>query len=359
MLDGVPDALGLQGLVRVQPIPEQRLEFMWQAHQRPGGGVCPRLGHGGQDGLDLGIVQEGNHRRHHGPHRHTGAVQLGNGLQPAVRGAGARLQPLGEAGIQAGHGDENTHQLLFRQRHQEVEIAQDQRVLGDDGDRMPGFQQYLQQAARDAPGALDGLVGIGVAADVQGTDLVAWAGQFPAQEVGRIRLGEEFRLEVEAGREVQVGMRGPGIAVDAAMLAALIRVEGLAEGNVGRGVARDDTPALLHGDGGGQRCEGVRPGRPAIMLRLAAGGEEAVVRVEGGATPLAGTVGIHAHGGLRGRGLPYHNTVHMISIAVCLRQVLELPLVVSLQGLGLFRVPEQRLVHRLKAVGFPGGDLRY
>src|SRR5690606_14289252 len=53
------------------------------------------------------------------------------------------------------------------------------------------------------------------------------------------------------GRQVQIAVRGPRIAVDAAVFAASVRVDRLVEGDVGRGVARQDAARLLEGHGGG------------------------------------------------------------------------------------------------------------
>lgn len=47
-------------------------------------------------------------------------------------------------------------------------------------------------------------------------------------------------LEVEAGREIQVGVRGAREAVDAAVLAAFVGVDGLAKANIRGLIAADD-----------------------------------------------------------------------------------------------------------------------
>lgn len=82
------------------------------------------------------------------------------------------------------------------------------------------LREHLEDAARDLPLALDGLVRIGVGAERDGIALVAGLGELRAQERGRVGLGEELRLELESGREVEVGVRGSRVAVDAAELTA-------------------------------------------------------------------------------------------------------------------------------------------
>ena len=95
---------------------------------------------------------------------------------------------------------------------------------------------------------LDRLVGIGVGADRDGPRLVAGLGQLLLQQLRRVRLDEQLRFEIEPGRQPHVGVRRPGEAVGAAVLAAAIGVDRAVEGDVGRLVAGDDLarPLDLH-----------------------------------------------------------------------------------------------------------------
>ena len=78
--------------------------------------------------------------------------------------------------------------------------------------------------------------------------LVGAAGEGLAQALGGVDLGDDPRLEVEARREVEVAVRRPGEAVDAAVLAAAVGVDREVEGEVGRVVAGEDRldPLLDH-----------------------------------------------------------------------------------------------------------------
>src|SRR5579863_2859080 len=67
----------------------------------------------------------------------------------------------------------------------------------------------------------------------------------------RVRLVEKTCLEIDAGRETHVGVARPRVAVDAAMLAAAIGVDGILEGNIRRIVARDDMSRPIGLDGRG------------------------------------------------------------------------------------------------------------
>ena len=67
---------------------------------------------------------------------------------------------------------------------------------------------------------LDRLVGIGGRAEVEHQRLVGALRQHLAQPLRGIHLGDDARLEVEAGREVEVAVRRPRKAIDAAVPAA-------------------------------------------------------------------------------------------------------------------------------------------
>src|SRR5690606_37223793 len=59
-------------------------------------------------------------------------------------------------------------------------------------------------------------VGVGVAADVDHLRAVGRLRQLLVQQLGGVRLEEQLAFEIEAGREPHVGVRRPGVAVDAA-----------------------------------------------------------------------------------------------------------------------------------------------
>ena len=56
---------------------------------------------------------------------------------------------------------------IARQDRQQIQIAQDQRALGDMVTRMTRALEHLEQRARHAQLALDRLIGIGVGADAR------------------------------------------------------------------------------------------------------------------------------------------------------------------------------------------------
>ena len=140
------------------------------------------------------------------------------------------------------------HQAFGGHAAKDVQVARDQGVLGDDADWQLPLSQHLQQRARNAQFAFDGLVRVGVGTQHDQGWLVTRLGQLGTQQGGCIALGENLRFKIKTRRQTQVGVRGSGIAIHAAMLATLIGVDALLKADVGRLVAADDAArhALHH-----------------------------------------------------------------------------------------------------------------
>ena len=100
----------------------------------------------------------------------------------------------------------------------------------------------------DAVFALDRLVAVGVGAERDRARLVAGLRELLSQQLGGVGLGEKLGLEVQARRQFEVGVARARVAVDAAVLAAAVRVDRLGEAHVRRVVARDDRACALDGD---------------------------------------------------------------------------------------------------------------
>ena len=101
---------------------------------------------------------------------------------------------------------------------------------------MAALEQQRQDGAGGGVAGLQGLVGIGVAGEIDGTAPVAGPAQFVPQAFRQSGAGDQPGLEVQSRGEVPVGVAGPGIAVDAAMLAATIGIDRTVEGQVGGSV---------------------------------------------------------------------------------------------------------------------------
>src|SRR3979490_2711595 len=98
---------------------------------------------------------------------------------------------------------------------------------------MLAFRQDFQDLPRDPVLALYRLVAVGVRSQRDRAWRVAGLGKRVAQKLRSIGLGEELGLEVEPGRELEIGVARPRIAIDAAVLAAAVGIDGAVEADVG------------------------------------------------------------------------------------------------------------------------------
>src|SRR5438132_7342371 len=155
---------------------------------------------------------------------------------------------------------------------------------------MIACRQKLEDLPRDLPLALDRLIRIGVGAHGDRIADVAGFGKLGSEELRSIRLGEELGFEVEPWREIEIRVRRPRVAIDASVLASLIRIDRLREPDVGRVVAGDDGARALHGDSGLERRKllvALRGRRfPAVVRRLSRVAAEAIAGIESRAAPF-------------------------------------------------------------------------
>ena len=182
----------------------------------------------------------GNDGGDHHRGRHARLRQSAKRLQPPRRSRRARLHGPRQLWIERRHRHRDLDQPALRHARENVEIAQHQAGFGDDTDRVAGALQHLQDAAHDLVFFLDRLIGIGIGADGDGARRIARRRELFLQQHRRVRLHEQLGLEIEPGREPEIGVRRPREAIDAAMLAAAIGIDRAVEGNVGRLIARDD-----------------------------------------------------------------------------------------------------------------------
>ncbi|MNQ96842.1 hypothetical protein D3C85_1124630 [compost metagenome] len=261
---------------------------MGQSQQYVVGAAGARL-HGALDDLlQLGLVEPRDHGGRQHSHRYPGLCQLLDDLEPTRSRAGAGLQLSPQCLVQGGDRHHHLAEPLPGQLGQQIEIAQYHGALGDDPHRMAMGQHHLQQLAGEAIVVLYGLVGIGIGPEHYGLRLVARLGKFPAQQRGGIELGKQPGLEIQAGGELQIGVAGSGIAVDAAMLAPLIGIDGAAEGDVRREVVADDALGLdlphLGSGLGRTKCRLPFHGLPAIVDGIDLRAAETVLDIVGAAS---------------------------------------------------------------------------
>src|SRR6478672_13777700 len=98
---------------------------------------------------------------------------------------------------------------------------------------MVGCRKNFQYAPHDAVAPLDRLVGVSVGADGHGARTIGGVGELALEGCTGIRLGEQLGLEIEPRRKAEKGMGRSREAVDAAVLAAAVRIDRAVEADIG------------------------------------------------------------------------------------------------------------------------------
>ncbi len=275
--------------VRLQPFLEQRLQLERQTQHRVAGGDGTRLLGGGEDVLHFGVVERRDHRRRQHAGRDAGLGKRGDRFEAALRRRGARLHDPGELAVERCHRHGNASEPHLRHLGEDVDVALDERSLGDNRHRMAKIAQHFEDRAGDFKLALGGLIGIGVAAERDRPAAISLLAQLLLEQRRSLRLIEDAALEIEAGRQAEIGMARPRVAIDAAMLAAAIGVDRAVEADIGRVVAGDDRAGRVNLQPGGERHRlGLGAGHaPAVVEGDALLALEAPARVADGAAALA------------------------------------------------------------------------
>lgn len=296
---------GAIGKVALEPFEEEVFYLVGEAEHDPAGAGCAGGCRGIEEGGDLAIVDAGDDRRGHDGDGDSGARDFADGLKAVARAGGAGLHDRGEIVLEAGDADRDVDGAVLVQALEQVEIAQDEFVLGDDADGLAALGHHFEAAAGDAEFALDGLVAIGDAGHRDRFAPPAFFGEFAAEEFGRIVLGEDDGLEVEAARHAEVFVSGAGVAVDAAVLATPVGVDGPLHREVG-GI--DGVDEGFGAVGENARFDLFAAGGFGVHLievfaqDVEADGFEAVAGVDAGAAATGGTCGESVFEGVVVRG---------------------------------------------------------
>ena len=227
---------------RLQPVLEVVGDSPREAEQQEERSSGARLRRGLQDRRSLVVGEPRDHGGHVHPHRNARLGQLADRRQPP----GGRRRP-GLHGplhvvAERGHRDGDVHALPGGQLREHVQVARRQVVLGHDAHRVPEVQEDLKAAAGQPKPPLRGLIGIRDAGHAHHLGLPGRCRQRFPQQLRRVPLDQDLPLEVQPRGEPQLLVRGTGVAVDAPVLAAPIRVDRGLEGHVGTPVAGHDRP---------------------------------------------------------------------------------------------------------------------
>ena len=185
-------------------------------------------------------------------------------VEAPLRCRRARLHDAGEFCIERRDRNAHPHQFALGHAGQDVDIPGHEVRFGHDTDRMAGAIEHLQDAPHDPVPPLDRLIGVGIGADRDGARRVACRRQFAPQLLRRVRLHVQLGFEIKPRGMAEIGMRRPREAIDAAMLAAAIGVDGPIERDIGRIITGDDFAAGIDRDLGPKRRQ-ILDGLPAVV----------------------------------------------------------------------------------------------
>ncbi len=113
--------------------------------------------------------------------------------------------------------------MVLREGLEDVEVAADEVVLGDDARGVGEFSEDGEAAAGKLELAFDGLIAVGDAGEGDGVGLVAGVHEGGAEELGGVVLDEDFGFEVEAGGEAEVFVGGAGVALPPPTRCSLVK----------------------------------------------------------------------------------------------------------------------------------------
>ena len=128
--------------------------------------------------------------------------------------------------------------------------------LRDQPERVVRARQHFDDPARELELALDRLIRIGDDAERDHFRLVTGGASSRSSSFDRVVLRHQLRLEIEARREVQVAVRRPRKTVNAAVLAAPVRIDRAIEPDIRRLVIGDQTLRGLEGRRRRERRQG-------------------------------------------------------------------------------------------------------
>src|SRR5690606_7022597 len=153
--------------------------------------------------------------------------------------------------------------------------------------------------------ALDRLIGIRIRAEHDRARTVAWFAKLLLEQRGGIALVEQPRLEIEAGRQIDVRVARTRVAIDAAVLAAAVRVDRLRHRQLRRVVAAYDRARRLGLHDRLERRQRLIERAPAVVVARPGAGREAAFEIQRRAAPFARRLV---------RMVAHTNTVQVISI---------------------------------------------
>ena len=123
---------------------------------------------------------------------------------------------------------------------EQVDIARDQAILGNDSDRVAKPREHFQASSGNPQPPFDRLIRIGYAAHGDHLGIPFSRGELVVQQLRRVHFYHNSRFKIRARRKPKVFVRRTRVTINAAVFAAAIRIEARLKANVGTVVARDN-----------------------------------------------------------------------------------------------------------------------
>jgi hypothetical protein len=187
-----------------------------------------RSAHHGRDGAPV-VGQTRQHGCDTDAHTNSGLREPAHDDEPLRRRRDRWFDLTGKAGIERRQADANRDAGARRIAGEDVEVAQDESGARDEVHADAGARQFSEDRASDPVAALDRLVGVGCRADRDVVDGTSGPREFAPQHCRGVDLGRDSGAPFADAVEFAVCVRGPGVAEDALVRAAGVRIDRPAE----------------------------------------------------------------------------------------------------------------------------------
>ena len=230
------------GVVRLEPVAEQRPDLARQAQDDVAGAGRAGVAGGREQRLDLVVVEAGDHRADRDPHRAAG---LGQPADRRAAGARARRRAAPSRGRACGRAwSRDSPAAASRSAAIAPRMSASRSISAPLVRIVTGWRKSRSTSSTArmiAEPLLDRLVGVGVGADRDRLEAVAaLARARPRARFGASGLAVSRVSKSRPGDRPRKAVGRAGEAVDAAVLAAAVGVDRAVEGDVGALVAGDD-----------------------------------------------------------------------------------------------------------------------
>jgi len=226
-LDTIEDLVGPVGKVFHDPVLKDTADSTIETDHYIVDSAGAILGAGLDDVVELTVIDGRYHRGGIDADRYTSIAERAQSAEDVSSRGSARLHDAFEVFVQCGEAEHYMDEVVCSEFGEYVDVALYHSVLCNDTNGMAVLIEYLKQLPCNAELPFAGLIAVSIAGHEH-----RFAGPFGIAEIlpeqcRRCFLDKDILLEVLAGTKVPILMRVARIAIDTAMLAALIGIEAI------------------------------------------------------------------------------------------------------------------------------------